>query len=455
MVRKLTSAIMRCMVGNRSAKGIKVSKQTKYYKELKRAQWKSLDENIMNQKQRLYEVIKFSLREVPYYRDLGLKIEEFSVETIFEDIKKFPILTKEIIRKEGTRLCPEHPLKNWTYNDTSGGTTGEPVRFCHSGIFFDYDQAGKLLFDEWAGRKLGDSQIRLWGSERDIISGKKDWMNKIYRWCRNEMFLNAFYMSDEIMDDYVKQINHKQPKMIMAYVQSIRELAQYIEKKGIKVYAPSGIMTSAGNLDNDTYELLKRVFHCPILNRYGSREMGDMACSCEKNEGLHINVRTSYIEVLDEENNTCADEEIGDIIVTSLTEYSMPLIRYKIGDRGALTSHKCSCGRGWPLLKSINGRTVDVFKTASGKKIDGEFFTHMFYEEKNVKQFQVVQDQLTHITVKLVVYDKEKVTDEFYKGLENNFRKVMGNETEFSYEFLDYIPVGKSGKRAYTISLLD
>lgn len=403
-------------------------------------------------KKRLYDVVMFALREVPYYREMNLDVENFTEETIFDDIKRLPILTKDIIRKEGRRLCPEHHKKDWVYRETSGGTTGEPVGFSHSGIFFDYDQAGKLLFDEWAGRESGDSQIRLWGSERDIVSGKKDWMNKIYRWCRNEVLLNAFYMSDEIMADYVQKINFKKPKMIMAYVQSIRELAQYIEKNNLEVYSPNGIMTSAGNLDKETYELLERVFQCKILNRYGSREMGDMACSCDRNEGLHINVRTSYIEVLNEDDMACDDEEVGDIIVTSLTEYAMPLIRYRIGDRGALTNHKCSCGRGWPLLKSINGRTVDVFKTPSGKKIDGEFFTHMFYTESNVKQFQIVQDSLTHITIKLVVYDENAIDEEFYFRLEESFKKVMGDNTEFTYEFLDYIPVGKSGKRAYTIS---
>lgn len=96
-------------------------------------------------------------------------------------------------------MYPDIPIRDWTFENVSGGTTGEPVKFRHSGKFFETDQGAKLLFDEWSGRKIGDYQIRLWGSERDIVSGKKDWMNKIYRWMRNEVFLNTFVMSEDVI----------------------------------------------------------------------------------------------------------------------------------------------------------------------------------------------------------------------------------------------------------------
>jgi phenylacetate-CoA ligase len=307
------------------------------------------------------------------------------------------------------------------------------------------------LYDEWAGRMPGDSQVRLWGSERDFISGKKDWMNKIYRWCRNELFLNSFKMTDDMILDYIKEINQKKPKMILAYVQSIREVARYIERNHIKVYSPKGIMTSAGNLDPATYELLCRVFRCPILNRYGSREMGDMACSCAKNEGLHMNMGMTYIEILNQNGQNCMDGEVGDIITTSLIDYSMPIIRYKIGDRGALSAKQCSCGRGLKMLEGIKGRTVDVFKSSDGGMVDGEYFTHLFYNEKEIKQFQIIQDRMDHIIVKLVAYDKNRLSEEFYRTFETNSKKVLGDSIIFEYQFMEDIPPENSGKRAYTI----
>lgn len=83
---------------------------------------------------------------------------------------------------------------------------------------------------------MGDRQVRLWGNERDIISGKKDSLNKIYRWIRNEKFLNTFMMDDAQMESYMHEIELYKPKMILAYVQSLREIAMFAERNYKKLY---------------------------------------------------------------------------------------------------------------------------------------------------------------------------------------------------------------------------
>ena len=455
-MHKLIAWLILHLVGNRGARGIKISHQLKEYKWLKVAQWNSLEENISYQKKELYKFICFSIKHVPYYRELNLTKLDFNEETIFEDIKKFPILTKEIIRKEKERLLPDIDLNDWTFDNVSGGTTGEPVKFCHSGHFFDFEQGSKLLFDEWAGRKIGDSQIRLWGSERDIVSGKKDWLNKIYRWVRNEEFINTFKMSDRDMEAYIQRINKKQPKMILAYVQSARELGYYAKKKNIKIKPVKGIMTSAGTLDKSLHDELQKIYGGPVLNRYGSREMGDMACSCNKNEGLHINLFSTYIEILDQNNDSCNPGQKGRIITTLFKDYAMPAIRYDIGDIGSITEKKCSCGRGMPMLQSVNGRVIDEFIANNGALVYGDYFTHLFYNCFNIKQFKVVQDQLEHICVHLVFYNKEEGMEDkrILDYLSCNIKKIMGNEIKIDFLFEDDIPVSSSGKRIYTQCLI-
>ena len=349
------------------------------------------------------------------------------------------------------KMYPDIPIRDWTFENVSGGTTGEPVKFRHSGKFFETDQGAKLLFDEWSGRKIGDYQIRLWGSERDIVSGKKDWMNKIYRWMRNEVFLNTFVMSEDVIKKYINVINETKPKMILAYVQSIMEIVKYANLNHIEMYSPRGIMTSAGTLDEQMLEEIQKVFKCPVLNRYGSREMGDMACSCNKNEGLHINTFVSYIEVLDGNYESCNLDEEGQLIVSLLSDYSMPIIRYAIGDRGALSSKTCTCGRGLPMLKCVTGRIIDFFKTMDGRIVYGDYFTHLFYPCTNVKQFQVIQDAIDHILVKLVFFDKDVDNKGFYFEKENEIKKAMGEGTKVDFKIVDDIPVSKSGKRIYTI----
>ena len=79
-------------------------------------------------------------------------------------------------------------------------------------------------------------------------------------------------------------------------------------------------MTSAGILYPKYKELIEDVFHCPVFNRYGSREVGDIACDCEKHEGLHLNIFNHYIEIIDEEGKNCEPGKMGEIVVTTLRE---------------------------------------------------------------------------------------------------------------------------------------
>ena len=143
---------------------------------------------------------------------------------------------------------------------------------------------------------------------------------------------------------------------------------------------------------------------------------------------------------------------MGNIVATLLTDYSMPIIRYEIGDSGALTNKKCSCGRGMPMLKSVNGRTIDIFKTATGEKIYGDYFTHLFYTEKDVKQFQVIQHSYEKIEVKIVFFESVTDKEQIYKRISDNIRKIMGNNVMIEFSDEKDIPVSKSGKRIYTIS---
>ena len=59
---------------------------------------------------------------------------------------------------------------------------------------------------------------------------------------------------------------------------------------------------------------------------------------------------------------TVPDGTLGQVVVTSLDNYLMPLIRYKIGDL-AIKSNKmssCKCGRNLPIINKIIGRDTDV-----------------------------------------------------------------------------------------------
>lgn len=423
-----------------------------YYKFYKRVQWNTLDENKRIQAQRLCEIIKYASENIPYYRRIinNNKIP-LSENTIFKNIKKIPILTKDIIKKEFNNLYKIQEGVKWNYN-TSGGSTGEPAKFVQDYNYGAHSIAMVRLQDEWAGCLMGDTVIELWGSERELLKEKQHIKNRFSRWIKSIYSLNAFLMDEQKMKAYVHTINKKRPKMILAYAQSIHELAKFIEANSIKAYSPCSIITSAGVLYPPFRKTIERVFKCPVFNRYGSRETYSIACECEKHEGLHVSIFTHYIEILDSELEPCLEGETGEIYVTLLTNFTMPLIRYKIGDQAVYTERNCSCGRGLPLIKNIVGRSGCMIRTRK-TVIDSTALTTSFYYFDSIKKYQFIQKEIDYILIKIVI-DNLSLWQKDKGRLNSKLKKILGKDVTIVFDLVEDIKPSASGKYQYFLGEL-
>ena len=197
--------------------------------------------------------------------------------------------------------------------------------------------------------------------------------------------------------------------------------------------------------------LIEEVFKTRVFNRYGSREVPALACSCRENNELHENIFTRYIEILDKNLKPCRPGHIGEVYVTTLNNYSMPLIRYKILDMAVPSKKKqCSCGRGMPLIEKVVGRTVNLFKTKKGELIDGLYFNTTIWKRKWAHSYQIIQEDYDSVLYKVKI--NEKPGESELKEIESSVKRVMGKDCSVKFEFVDKIEPTKSGKHLYTIS---
>jgi len=205
-------------------------------------------------------------------------------------------------------------------------------------------------------------------------------------------------------------------------------------------------------------ELLMRVFRCPVFDVYGSREVAGMAYECDHHEGLHVPLQTVHIEVVGEDGRAVPHGELGRIIVTSLTNYAMPLIRYEIGDLGILADHQCTCGRVWPLLQQIVGRISDTFVKADGTLVAGQYFNYVFFLQDWVDRFQIIQDSQSKITARIVERADANMSEASkaaaIEEMEGKVRLVMGDDCKVEFVFEDYIEPSSSGKYRFAVSHL-
>jgi phenylacetate-CoA ligase len=361
-------------------------------------------------------------------------------------------LTKDTIRNNFEQLKSEDLAKRqWEFN-TSGGSTGEPIKLIQDQDYFERAIAISRLYCKWIGREIGEPEVCLWGSERELFQNSMGWKAFFSNQLTNTTYLNAFRMSPQKMREFVDVLNSKRPKLIVAYAQAIYELAKFAEEERLSVVPQKAIITSAGTLYAFMREKIESIFQCRVFNRYGSREVGDVACERPGFEGLWVAPWGSYVEIVDDDDHPVPPGVEGNILVTSLINYAMPLIRYKIGDRGVLAAESQSL-KTVQILHKVSGRITDNFKTRTGKIVPGEYFIHLLgvvLNNEDIKKFQIIQKSYDLILLKIVKTDKNSELDT--SRIVEKINLVMNENYVINVEFVDDIPPVSSGKYRYTIS---
>lgn len=389
------------------------------------------------------KICEFAFKQVPYYKQFA--------GCSFEDI---PFLTREILKDEFDNLKSDDILHRKYFVKTSGGSTGEPVRILQDNDYKKHQRFVTYQQKLWCGYEFGEPMIHLWGSERDIFESSRSFKSKLINKLKNLTVLNAFRMSEEDMVSYIRTINRIRPALLVAYVQPLFELTKFAQQQQIDIKPPDAVLTSAGTLFPFMKKQIETVMNTRVFNRYGTREVGNIACSGLGFDDLRISENNVYVEVVNENGQLCGDNEEGEIVVTSLVNYSMPLIRYKIGDRGVrdLKSYP------YPVLKKVAGRVTEVFKNIKGDIIPAEYFIHAIGVMLNqnlkwIKRFQVIQKKADHIHVR-IVSNRQPRKDSLY-DIDAIVKKVMGESCQVTFEYTDDIPLLRSGKFAYAINELN
>jgi phenylacetate-CoA ligase len=250
-------------------------------------------------------------------------------------------------------------------------------------------------------------------------------------------------MTEEKMRQYVDFINEYRPAWIEGYVTPIYEMAVFIEKNGLKIHSPKGCLTSAGTLYPQMKQKIEQVFNCPVWNRYGGREVGDAAIGTDS---LRLSVWNQYLEVV-ENGRSIKANKMGKVLMTTLNNYTMPLIRYDIGDIARKDIK-------WGYLKQIEGRESEVFRTKDGKVVPGLLFIHFLgvvMNDGSIKKFQMIQRSYDDIEVKIIIGD-QKGFEKSKKGIEELINKAMGYRCNIVWTEVEEIPKLKSGKYVYVMS---
>jgi phenylacetate-CoA ligase len=400
----------------------------------------------------LVEMLDHCKWSVPYYADLLPQLGVDYRSDPFEALRSIPILTKDLIRENFDRLkSADLDQRKWSYN-TSGGSTGEPARFIQDWDFNARSGATTLLYSKLIGREVGDCHVLLWGSMRDVTGCTEGWRAPIINQLTNTHILSAFQMTPKVMREYIAYINANRPRLIEAYAESLYVLARFAEQESLEVLPPGAIITTATMLFPYMRTQIEKVFRCKVYNRYGSREVGDIGCEVPGMDGLWVSPWANYLEIVDDAGRWVPDGCQGAILITSLTNRAMPLIRYKIGDLGILAPPEPST-RLYPgqVLQEVLGRITDLFQTREGTPVPGYYFIMLLFFKTWIRQYQVVQKDYEHFVFKIIPSGEPPPPEDLDEIIRRT-RHLFGEGCKVEIQFVDEIRSSASGKFRYTIS---
>lgn len=404
-------------------------------------------EGLVNE--RLYKLLVHAKEKVPYFRRVFQEVDfDPESEDPRKGLERVPILTKNDLQKHAAELISEDANADNLFENATGGSTGVPVKFYQDLKYVTIAKALDSFVRSWWGVRPYDKTALIWGADREFCG--LNFKERFYEKRRRIRSYNAFRMTEKTLTQYCRDLVTWRPAYLMGYSSALEAMARCAIKSGIDDLEFCAIRSTAEVLWPSQRQVIEEAFASPVFDFYGSREVNNLAAQCPEGRRMHLISTWRFIEIVDEEGHRVPPGVRGAIAVTDLSNFAMPLIRYRNDDVGMISNKQCQCGRPSPVLEELLGRSTDLIRTPDNEIIHGEFFTHLFYGREDIRRFQVHQVDLNRIVVRYVPAGDPDAN--FEDSLVERISARVGQKVKVEIVACDQIPLPPSGKHRFTIS---
>lgn len=321
--------------------------------------WESLDRADFQRlcDARLTAALERASATVPWYGESPWR--ERLARGAHRRIEAWPVLERDVLRNAGRKLLA-HPKPLGTFYRRSSASTGAPLAVAYDPKAAAWSWAAEYRSALWHGIPLGARTLKLWGGRHSVLD-----------WIRNSQVFNARELDAARLDQAARWLLEERPDVLMGLSSAVARLARHVRAHYPE--APRSLCRWAKIGGEQVYafqrEEIGRHLGAHVLDLYGCTEVGAVSAECPAGS-LHVHAEVVHLEILRDGEPVAPGEE-GDIVLTSLTNRAMPLVRCRIGDRGVLSGEPCACGRPHPVLTRIASRAADLFAAADGTLVHG------------------------------------------------------------------------------------
>ncbi|WP_303316553.1 phenylacetate--CoA ligase family protein [Flavivirga abyssicola] len=393
------------------------------------------------------DIVAYHLKHNSFYKS-------FAKNTNILDWNTVPIMTKQDLQQPLETLLSDGFSKKSIYIDKTSGASGQP--FIFSKDKFTHALTWSVIMDRFSWFNLNFSstkQARFYGIPLDK---KGYYTEKLKDLISNRYRFNVFDLSDEALENWLRDFKKKPFYYLNGYTSPIVQFAKYLHRKNtiLKTVCPTlkACVVTSEMLFEDDKKLMEKQFGVPIINEYGASELDLIAFENIKGEWI-ANSETLFIEILDENNHVLPYGEEGRLVITSLYNKAQPFIRYDIGDIGVL-SKKSTLKN--PILEKLTGRTNDIAILPSGKKASGLTFYYItksiIEEDGSVKEFII--EQLKLDTFKIYYVSDSDMSSNKIETVRNEMKNYLESGLTILFERQTTLKRSKSGKLKQFSSLI-
>jgi phenylacetate-CoA ligase len=370
------------------ALGTAFTAKLKAWREL---QWLSGGALEQVQRDNLRRLLTHASTQVPFYREKNVQADQ----DVRRWLRRFPVITKGDVKARIDDFIPGD--KRRLVKEASSGSSGIQGFVYMSKLEQSNVRAIQTLWWEWAGYKLGEPIVQTGMTlNRGLVKGVKDCLLRTDYW-------PAFQLDQELISALLQRLRRRPRSMLLGYASSLYVIARVAQALRLSDITFKSVVSWGDKMFEHYRRTIETQFRTVVHDTYACTEGFMIAAQCEE-QRYHIMSPQVYVELLDADLREVAPGELGHVVVTRLDNYSMPLIRYYLGDLAIRQpgNTSCPCGRHLPMLRRVVGRDTDIVRTASGKHMIVHFFTAILEQVPEVKQFQVIQRNLREIEIAFI-----------------------------------------------------
>ena len=418
---------------------------------VRESQYWSPEQTEAYQMHHLRLLLEHAYQHVPFYKNAfdqqGIKPLDIRAT---KELCCFKPVRKQDILADPSAFLADNRSAFRTRKHVTGGTTGELMTYYQDSRAWTLNWALKLRTFEWGGFRFGKDRLGVMAGGSLTPQHRSFDSNSLWRNVCNCYSMPITLLNEEVMGKYYGQLRQQRIRFMRGYPSAIAAFASYLREEG-KQLPMRTVFTTAEILYPHQRELMSEVFNCEVYDTYGCGDGMGHATECELHQGLHVCPEVSVMQVVNSDGNMVASGEEGEVVLTSLFDYAMPMIRYAPGDRAILKTEPCPCGRTGIMLESVVGRIADVFRLSNGRLLNG---LSIPFEDLNrdLAHFQIVKEAPDRVVIKIV--PRKTVKTDLVDRVRCLMRYYCGDGVAVEVCVVERIEVPPSGKFRYIVSNL-